>query len=376
MVGARAKQLNPFETGRAPQQVVWHAKTEHHVGSASNQCQDVIVGSAGAVGDFHSWGRLLNDFSQFRRERDGGDDFHSGYTGNLARWWRWLQAAIAAIEHERPQAYDRGRSGSGKGAEMNRLTIFAAIAFSAALLTAFSSGAQDINSNSQFQSEGQGPGLNQPAPQGEENDSTLELAPQPGAQKPRVEEIPASRSFHPDSDTTSLDRNFNPDTENGDSSRFSRHGRPYLGVEVQWASECFKGAEEYGLKVTKVDPQSPASVAGLQAGHEITPAGAAAITLTGLIPLATPLLGHFLNQPGAPGNDGDLIIAVDDQRIRNQQDLDDKMAQLKPGDTLYLTVVRPSGDGSHKTLKIAVRVGEWGQPVAKADSASNGTAPQ
>src|SRR6516225_9225971 len=206
---------------------------------------------------------------------------------------------------------------------MNRPIIFAAIVFSAALLIASYSGAQSLNSNSQVQSPDQGQELNQAAPQGEENDSTLELAPQPGAQKPRVEEIPGSRSFHPDSDASSLNRNFNTDTENGDSSRLSRHGRPYLGVEVQWASECFMGAEEYGLKVTKVGPQSPASVAGLQAGHEITPAGAAAVTLTGLIPLATPLLGHFLNQPGAPGNDGDLIIAVDDKRIRNQQDLDD-----------------------------------------------------
>jgi hypothetical protein len=286
-----------------------------------------------------------------------------------------LQAAIAAIERERAQAYDRGAPRAVK-AEMNRLTSFAAIAFSAALLTASSSGAQSINSNSQVQSQGRGSELSQPAPQGEENDSTLELAPQPGVQRPGAEEIPGARSFHPDSDTSSVNRNFNPDTENSDSSRLSRHGRPYLGVEVQWAAECFKGAEEYGLKVTKVDPQSPASVAGLQAGHEISAAGAAAVTLTGLIPLATPLLGHFLNQPGAPGNDGDLIIAVDDQRIRNQQDLDDKMAQLKPGDTLYLTVIRPNGDGSHKTLKIAVRVGEWGQPVANADPASSGTGPQ
>jgi hypothetical protein len=263
----------------------------------------------------------------------------------------------------------------GKGAEMKRLKIFSAILFSAALSTASYSGAQTVNSNSQAQSPEQGQELNQPAPQGEENDSTLELAPQPGAQKPKVEEIPGARSFHPDSDTSSLNRNFSSDTENGDSSRLSRHGRPYLGVEVQWAAECFKGAEEYGLKITKVDPQSPASAAGLQAGHEIGPAGAAAVTLTGLIPLATPLLGHFLDKPGAPGNDGDLIIAVDDQRIRSQQDLDAKMAQLKPGDTLYLTVIRPNSDGSHKTLKIAVRVGEWGQPVANAEPASSGVAP-
>ena len=71
---------------------------------------------------------------------------------------------------------------------MNRRIIFAAIVFSAALLIASYSGAQSLNSHSQVQSPEQGQELNQPAPQGEENDSTLELAPQPGAQKPKVEE--------------------------------------------------------------------------------------------------------------------------------------------------------------------------------------------
>jgi hypothetical protein len=50
----------------------------------------------------------LNDPSQFRGERDGGDDFHSRYTGNLARSWRWLQAGDATIEHDRRPAYDCG----------------------------------------------------------------------------------------------------------------------------------------------------------------------------------------------------------------------------------------------------------------------------
>ena len=86
---------------------------------------------------------------------------------------------------------------------MDRLNIFAAIVFTAAFLTSSSSGAQNVNSNSQVQSPPAGQELNQPAPQGEENDSTLELAPQPGAQKPGVEEIPGPRSFQPDSDTSS-----------------------------------------------------------------------------------------------------------------------------------------------------------------------------
>ena len=260
---------------------------------------------------------------------------------------------------------------------MNKLRILAALALSAALMMAPCAFAQNMNSgsNPQLQPQAPGSGMNQPGSQGEENDSTLELAPQPGTQQPKVEELPGARTYRPDSDTSSINRNFNPDTENGDSTGLKRHGRPYLGIEVQYTTECIGGSEEYGLKVTKVDAHSPASVAGLQSGHEMSAAGAAAMTLGGIIPLVSPLVGHFAEKSGSLGNDGDLIVAVDDERIRSQADLDDKIAQLKPGDTLYLTVLRPIGGGQHKTLKIAVKVGEWGQPVASNDSAPS-TPPQ
>ncbi len=257
---------------------------------------------------------------------------------------------------------------------MKRLSIIAAFAFSATLLVATYSSAQSGSENSQLQSQGQGASSSGPAmaPQGEENDSTLELAPQPGAvpMKPKVDEIPGARSFHPDNDTASVNPNYNSDTENGDSSRSQRHGRPYLGIEVQYATQCYLGMEEHGLEIVKVDPNSPAWAAGLQSGKPVTAAGAAGVTLGTMIPLVNPLLNHFLEKSGSLGTGGDLIVAVDDQRIRNQSDLDDKMAQLKPGDTMYLTVIRPIPGGQHKTLKIAVRVGEWGQPLANAASPS------
>ena len=43
------------------------------------------------------------------------------------------------------------------------------------------------------------------------------------------------------------------------------------------------------------------------------------------------------------GQGGDLIIAVDGKRVRDQSDLETAMARLKPGDTMYLTVIRPNG---------------------------------
>jgi len=69
------------------------------------------------------------------------------------------------------------------------------------------------------------------------------------------------------------------------------------------------------------------------------------------------------------GQNGDLIVAVDDKRVRDQSDLESAMSRLKPGDTMYLTVIRPNGTderGPHATLKIAVRVGAVGEPIANA----------
>ena len=144
---------------------------------------------------------------------------------------------------------------------MNKsLTLMA----SAALIAVIASAPR---ATAQMQSQGQGTPLNRPAPQGEENDSTLEVAPQSGIspEKPHVDEIPAERSYRPDSDSASVNREYRPDMENGDSTK-ERHGKPYLGVEVQYAEVCLLGEEVHGLQITRVDPNSPAWAAGLQSG--------------------------------------------------------------------------------------------------------------
>ena len=70
------------------------------------------------------------------------------------------------------------------------------------------------------------------------------------------------------------------------------------------------------------------------------------------------------------GQGGDLIVAVDDKRVRDQSDLESAMSRLKPGDTMYLTVIRPDGTDEHTSrtgrLKIAVKVGAVGEPIANA----------
>src|SRR6266851_3868955 len=87
------------------------------------------------------------------------------------------------------------------------------------------------------------------------------------------------------------------------------------------------------------------------------------------LPVGSLIANSALGRTGAMGQGGDLIVAVDDKRVRDQGDLENAMARLKPGDTMYLTVIRPSGTDErapHQTLKIAVKVGAIGEPIANA----------
>lgn len=220
------------------------------------------------------------------------------------------------------------------------------------------------------------------------DDTTLEIAPQPGARmpKPGVEEIPGDREFHPGEDDTSVEPSFRPRTETNTANReeklqtgnqqenFRPHGRPYLGITVQYATHCYSGGEEHGLEVVNVDPSSPAAQAGLHARSDMSAVGAAVTTAIGILPGGSLIANSALGRTGAMGQGGDLIVAVDDKRVRDQGDLENAMARLKPGDTMYLTVIRPNGideRAPHQTLKIAVKVGAVGEPLANAAPGSN-----
>ena len=231
------------------------------------------------------------------------------------------------------------------------------------------------SSRAQNSSDSQNPQVQGSAPQAQgqqgDDDATLEIAPQPGARKGGVEEIPEGRNFNQDEDNASIPQNYQPNTENGDTFGTQRggerRGRPYLGVTVNYTTKCFLGGEEQGLEVLTVDPNSPAAVAGLHPRTGMNAVGAAGTTLgamSGLAVVLTPLLARS----GALGVDGDLIVAVDDKRVRNESDLEEELDRLKPGDTMYLTVIRPLPDHQHTTMKIAVKVGPAVPPVASAGS--------
>jgi hypothetical protein len=245
-----------------------------------------------------------------------------------------------------------------------------------ALVFASLSVAQTNSGQSAAQGQTQGPSSGPPpgvAGQGGESDSTLEIAPQPGttAPKPNVGVVPGERNFRPGESTTSINPEFNPNAESGTRGEIRRPtGKPYLGITVKYTTLCFYGKEEDGLEVMTVDPNSPAAKAGLHGAGAEGGAAAALQTLGGLLGPAQMLVMPFTKHAEMAAQ-GDMIVAVDDHRVRTQQEFQDRLAQMKPGDTTYITVLRPMPNGGgHQTLKLAVHIGRWGQPVANAGGSS------
>jgi hypothetical protein len=75
--------------------------------------------------------------------------------------------------------------------------------------------------------------------------------------------------------------------------------------------------------------------------------------------------------------DGDLtIVGVDNQPVRNDQDLRDALSTLQPNNRVCLTVSQLLPDGARKTVKIAFRVGNINQTVSRSTITVEQNAPQ
>jgi len=64
----------------------------------------------------------------------------------------------------------------------------------------------------------------------------------------------------------------------------------------------------------------------------------------------------LLQRSGSLGTGGDLVLAVDDIRVRYINEFRKAMRALRPGDSVYLTVIRPLRRGAHQTLRIRVNL--------------------
>lgn len=184
--------------------------------------------------------------------------------------------------------------------------------------------------------------------------TTLELAPQPSTanNQPTRSDVPDQRAFRKSSeDVAALNRNFHPQPEDSEHAH-----NPYLGISVEYSTQCFLGKEEHGFEVMNVYPGSPAERAGLHARTSSTPMGD--LKVLGSI-LALPVALYtipLLRRSGELGEPGDLIVAVDDRRVRSKGEFLTALSHLKPGDTTYITVIRPLPGGSHRTMRIALHI--------------------
>jgi hypothetical protein len=185
-------------------------------------------------------------------------------------------------------------------------------------------------------------------------DRTLVIPPAaPSPAKPDTEapRAPQERAPEPDlgSDNSPLPADL-PAPEN--------HGpRPYLGISVLYTVSIRDGQQVGGLEVMEVDGESPASRAGLKARTPMTTVGASGATAGELLGPLDAALRPLLAKSGQLGQDGDLIVSIDDHRVTSDSDLPDHLAQLRPGDIVYLTVLRQQRGGSYKAVKIPVTLG-------------------
>jgi S1-C subfamily serine protease len=145
----------------------------------------------------------------------------------------------------------------------------------------------------------------------------------------------------------------------GDVAPAPEDGRPlpYIGMSVIYTVAIRDGQQVSGLEVTEVDPNSPAERAGLKIPAPRSTLGATGETTGELLGPLDAALKPLLVKTGQLGEDGDLIVAIDDHRVTSDSDLPDRLARLHPGDIIYLTVLRQQRGGAYKSVKVPVTLG-------------------
>ena len=135
-----------------------------------------------------------------------------------------------------------------------------------------------------------------------------------------------------------------------------------IGVELREDRRKLSSGEQAdGLLIVKVNKDSPAAHAGLHGystvGHSVLEGAAVAAAM--VFPPA--VLAIAIIEGTHVGESYDMIIGVDGKRVTNYLDFEDEMRDAKPGDVVYLSVVR-----NGKRVQIPVHLPATPTTTAKA----------
>jgi hypothetical protein len=204
-----------------------------------------------------------------------------------------------------------------------------------------------------------------PPPAANKGGGVLEIAPAPSPSAPGATESGAAQSATQNQDDrnsedqgsdddVALYRNY-PSADQGSRRRAQL---PYLGISVHATTVIEpNGGQQRALEVLSVDQGSPAAAAGIKGSGNPTKLGASGMTASALLGPAEFLMAPILKKTGQLGRQGDLIVAADDNRVGSEEELGDELARLKPGDTLWLTVLRESSASKAKAVRIPIKLG-------------------
>jgi S1-C subfamily serine protease len=123
----------------------------------------------------------------------------------------------------------------------------------------------------------------------------------------------------------------------------------YLGITYDTSPSCRYPA---GVRVTGMFEGSPAQRAGLRADGKVQwqHAIAGLLALSPAALLAIPLIMSADKDSGP----GDIVLAVDGERVRRREEFEQTMRRFEPGDVVYFSVLRRGS-----ILQVPVKLEEY-----------------